>query len=128
MWPFRRKAEASLRGAPGVQRVKTYSAETGYVWQYVYDGYRDVLGGRVYVFSASADRKTFAPVSIAVHHKDYAAWERAQGRTLGSNEVFAIAKLGLFRFLDETPPAGVVGREFRVGEELATAILETLDL
>ena len=128
MWPFRKKTAAPLRGAPEVRRMKTYSAESGYAYQYLYEGYRDVLGGNVYVFSVSADRKTFSPVSIAVMHKAYSGWEHQHDRPLAPNEVYAIAKLGLFGVLDANPPAEVAGKEFAISAERACEILDTLDV
>jgi hypothetical protein len=129
VWPFRRKnPEESLRGAPEVRRLKTYSAESGYVYQYFYEGYLGVLGGNVYVFSVSVDRKNWSPVSVIVLHKSYSAWEKQQGRSLAQNEVYAIAKMGLFGVLDAHPPAEVIGKEFKIGEERALEILEVLGL
>jgi hypothetical protein len=129
VWPFRRKnLEESLRGAPEVRRLKTYSAESGYVYQYFYEGYRGVLGGNAYVFSVSADRKNWSPVSIVVVHNAYSVWEKQQGRSLAQNEVYAIAKMGLFGVLDAHPPAEVIGREFKISEERALEILALLEM
>src|SRR5437867_3892847 len=66
---FRRK-EAPLTGAPAVRRQKTHSAESGYVYQYFYEGQRpasrDGAQGTQYVFNVSADRKSSFPVSVFV--------------------------------------------------------------
>ena len=37
---LRKKKQAPLTGAPPVRRQKTYSAESGYVYQYFYEGQR----------------------------------------------------------------------------------------
>ena len=37
---LRKKKDAPLTGAPAVRRQKTYSAESGYVYQYFYEGQR----------------------------------------------------------------------------------------
>jgi len=54
------KKEAPLTGAPAVRRQKTYSAESGYVYQYYYEGQRpasrDGSSGIEFVFNVSADR------------------------------------------------------------------------
>ena len=64
---FSRKQQP-LTGAPEVRRQKTYSGQSGYVYQYCYDGRRpykrDRENGTEYVFDVSADRKTSDPVSV----------------------------------------------------------------
>jgi hypothetical protein len=42
-----------LSGAPAIRRMKTYSAQSGYVYQYFYEVQRP---GTEFVFSVSADR------------------------------------------------------------------------
>jgi hypothetical protein len=129
VWPFRKKnPEESLRGAPEVRRLKTYSAESGYVYQYFYEGYRHILGGTTYVFSVSADRKTYAPVSVRILHRTYAPWEKENQRSLAPNEVYAIAKLALFGIFDANIPSAVLGLEFAATEDQAREILTSLDL
>ena len=55
-----------LRGAPEVRRLKTYQSETGYVYQYYYDGWRPVTGGREFVFMATADRGEYGAVTVTI--------------------------------------------------------------
>ena len=67
---FFAKKPAPLTGAPAVRRMKSYSAQSGYVYQYFYEGQRPFRSGGEsgieYVFTVSADRKTFHPVSVLV--------------------------------------------------------------
>ena len=66
---FSKKDHAPLSGAPAIRRMKTYSAQSGYVYQYFYEGQRPLRGaegGTEFVFSVSADRKTWHPVSVLV--------------------------------------------------------------
>ena len=72
-----RKKPAPLAGRPAVRRQKTYSAQTGYVYQYFYEGYRPSSGerGTEYVFDVSADRKTSAPTSVLVSDAAVESWQ-----------------------------------------------------
>ena len=104
---FRRRKP--LTGAPLTPRQKTYSAMSGYAYQYYYQGQREVKAGIEFVFEVSADRKTSFPLSIVVRHSAIAHWEQAHERTLESNERYAIAKVALFRAFDETDvPKGLL--------------------
>ena len=53
-----------LTGAPAVRRLKSYSAQSGYVYQYFYEGQRPFRSGGEsgveFVFTLSADRKSIA--------------------------------------------------------------------
>ncbi len=53
------KKTLPLTGAPAVRRMKTYSAQSGYVYQYYFEGYRPlpVESGVEFVFQISSDRK-----------------------------------------------------------------------
>jgi len=98
--------QSPLHGAPVKPRLKTYSAATGYVYQYVYRGHRSVpaAGGGAaseYVFSVSRDRKTYFPVSVLVAEAVVAGWNESHQRVLSATEIYAIAKLTLFEAFDE---------------------------
>ncbi len=104
---FRRKKP--LTGAPLAPRQKTYSAMSGYAYQYYYEGQRESKEGIEFVFDVSADRKTSFPLSIVVRNSALAKWEQAHERALESNERYAVAKLALFRAFDETDtPKGLL--------------------
>lgn len=123
---FRRKKP--LTGTPVVRRQKTYSAMSGYAYQYFYEGQREVKEGIEYVFDVSADRKTSFPLSIVVRNTALAQWERSHERALESNEKYAVAKLALFRALDETEsPKGLL-KPVHVDAQQVEELLETLDL
>ena len=95
---------APLRGAPEVRRLKTYQAETGYVYQYYYDGWRPVQGGREFVFMATATRSEYEAVAILIPDEAVSAWESARGRELISSEQHAVAKIALFGAFDSNEP------------------------
>jgi hypothetical protein len=91
---------------PG-RRVKTYSADTGYVYQYYYEELRsphkrDDIEGSQYIFMATRDRKTLLPVAVFLRRQALEAWAAAHGRPLTGSEQYAAVKMRLFRFFDET--------------------------
>lgn len=103
---LRGKAEAGpapLRGAPAVARLKNYAALSGYAYEYVYDGYRDLPACREFVFRFSGDRKNWYPLSVRLSAAAMADWERGSGQSLRDNEKYAAAKLALFAAFDERP-------------------------
>jgi hypothetical protein len=103
---FRRKP-APLTGAPPVRRLKTYSAQSGFVYQYFYLGHRPTRedgGGTEFCFDVSADRKTSVEVPVVVSAAAVHAWEEAHRRTLVASEHYAVAKMSLFQAFDERPP------------------------
>jgi len=104
--------------------MKTYSAQSGYVYQYFYEGYQ----GETYVFSVSADRKNWHPVTVTVSAAALRAWEAAHARELSSTERYAIAKMALFQGFDERPNPGAMGAEVRVREDEVERLVETLGL
>jgi hypothetical protein len=129
MWRslFGKKA-APLSGAPAVRRQKSYSAQSGYVYQYFYDGMRRLASGTEFVFTFSADRRTSHAVSVVVGDAAIAAWEQEHARTLSGNERYAIAKMALFQAFDERTTPELMKRDVQVRAADVAGILETLGL
>ena len=129
---FFAKKPLPLTGAPAVRRLKSYSAQSGYVYQYFYEGQRPLGSGRAsgteYVFTVSADRKAFHPVSVLVGEGEVRAWEQAHGRTLASTERYAVSKMALFQAFDERATPAEMKQEVRVRGADMAAIIETLGL
>lgn len=91
---------------PPVRRVKSYSGETGIVYQYVFVGQRRRRrgwwkGGAEYLFDVSSDRKTSFPVPVFVSDEAVRSWQKAHGRSLSATEQYAAAKMRLFRAFDQ---------------------------
>ena len=131
IWLFEkllRKKPAPLTGAPAVRRQKTYSAQSGYVYQYYYEGHRAAQEGTEYVFDISADRKTSAPASVFVQDEAVQSWEDRHGRELSAAERYAIAKMALFQAFDERAHPGLMRQDIRVRIADVDAILATLDI
>jgi len=127
---FRRKPSPQpLRGAPPVRREKSYSAQTGYVYQYYYEGCRDAdregRPGQEYVFHVSSDRKSSFSLSVFLPKAVVDGWQQRHGRALNSTEQYAAVKLTLFRSFDERADLGAATAEVEVDaggieEHLAT--------
>ena len=126
------KKPAPLTGAPSIRRQKTYSAQSGYVYQYYYEGNRryrrDGEEGVEFVFDVSADRKTSAGVSVYVTDEAVAAWEQKHGRALVSSERYATAKMALFQAFDERANPGLMKQDVRVRAADMEAILSSLGI
>ncbi len=127
-WSRKRATPAPLTGAPAVRRQKTYSAATGYVYEYFYAGHRDAGGGIEYVFQVTADRKTFFPVSVLVAADAFSAWNQSHGRALTGTEQYAVAKMALFQAFDERLTPDGMRSDIRIGVADAAAILDTLGI
>ena len=125
------KKALPLTGAPAVRRLKSYSAQSGYVYQYFYEGQRPSSAGESgteYVFTVSADRKTYHPVSVLVGEGEVRAWKQAHGRELASTERYAVSKMALFQAFDERATPPLMKQEVRVRGTDMAAIIETLGL
>lgn len=116
-----------LTGAPAIRRQKTYSGQSGYVYQYYYEGHRpykrDRHNGIEYVFDVSADRKTSKAVSVLVSNPALEDWEARHGRTLQASERYAVAKMALFQAFDERPDPTAMNADVLVRAADVEAIL-----
>ena len=106
--------------------MKTYSAQSGYVYQYYFAGQRSTDRGGEYVFQVSADRKTESAVSVFVDEAVVEVWMAENGRDLGGSHRYGIAKMALRNALDERPLQQAFA-EVRPGAAEVAAILEELD-
>lgn len=112
--------------------MKTYSAQSGYVYQYYFlesKVRRRWLGngGAAFLFHVTSDRKNFSVVEILLEEAALKAWEKAHGRALAEQEKYAAAKMGLFRTFDETgEPAKL--QAFRVSAAMMDELLAPLGL
>jgi hypothetical protein len=86
--------------------LKTYSAASGYVYQYFYEGHREAE----YVFQVSADRRTYFSVAVMLSEAALAA----SPRELNSTERYAVAKMALFQAFDERASPDQMRRQIRV--------------
>jgi len=116
------------------RRVKTYTGETGYVYQYYFVGQRTALAAdpeapaTEYVFDASSDRKITFAVSVFLKPEARAAWAQVHGRDLTASEQYAAAKMRLLRGFDQVENMREQGRRLLVDAYNIEALLEPLSL
>jgi hypothetical protein len=122
---------APLSGVPAVRRLKTYSAQSGYVYQYYYQGRRTAsrenFSGIEHVFEVSSDRKTYQPVSVFLTEQALAGWQ-TRHRNLNDTERYAIAKMALFQAFDEREDPSLLRHEIRVRDADVDLLLERLNI
>ena len=109
-------------------RLKTYTSETGWVYQYYFVGKRRALEGASteYIFDVSSDRKVRFSVSVYVQDAAVAAWNSAHGRSLMDAEIYAGAKMQLTRAFDEIDQMFEQGRTLVVDAPALADLLSTL--
>jgi hypothetical protein len=115
-----------------VRRIKSYSAASGYVYQYqfqdVHPAAQDARVGNEYVYYVSADRKTMFPVRIFVHHSALDTWSAQSGRALTGTEEYAIAKMRLFQAFDDVEDFATSRPSLAVDDSNLAQLLARLDL
>jgi len=116
----------STPGPP--RRIKTHSAQTGYVYEYYFVGKRRTLPGEPvgveFIFDVSSDRKTKYAVSVFLTDDAVGEWASAHGRPLTDPEMYAAAKMRLLQGFDELEDMLHAGRRLtldadRIGELLS---------
>jgi len=115
-----------------LRRVKSYSAATGYVFQYYFyeveKSRRGVSPGTEYVYMVSADRKHVFPVKVFVVKDALEKWSARTGQQLTGTEEYAIAKMRLFQAFDEIEGLTATPPELAVDDTNLDNLLSQLDL
>jgi hypothetical protein len=113
-------------------RVKSYSAATGYVYQYYFyeveKSKRGAAAGTEYVYMASVDRKHVFPVRIFVRKDALEEWSARTGREFTGTEEYAVAKMRLFQAFDEVEDLSSKTPDLSVDESNLETLLSQLDL
>jgi hypothetical protein len=127
-----RKKPKPLTGAPPVRRLKVYTAQSGFVYEYYYMGHREFESGgdsgTEFVFNISPDRKNWRPTPVLMSEEAVRTWQSAHERELSSTERYAIAKVALFQAFDERDDPASMQSEIRVRNADIDAIIENLGL
>lgn len=114
------------------RRLKTYSGESGFVYQYYFLESQPrrrlwARTGTAFLFHITSDRKNFFVAEVLLEEAALKAWEKTHGRPLVEQEKYAAAKMALFRAFDEsTGPENLF--QIRVGESDIESLLEPLHL
>jgi hypothetical protein len=115
-----------------VRRVKSYSAATGYVYQYhfyeVEKKRRGLTQGTEYVYMVSVDRQNVFPLKIFVQREALENWSARTGQQLTGTEEYAVAKMRLFQAFDEIEGLTAKQPDLIVDSSNLEALLSQLDL
>jgi len=115
-------------------RYKIYAAETGTAYQYFFASSRRVSrpegqgAGSDYVFVVTPDQRPPFILRIFISERGLKAWREAHGRDLDSNEMYAVAKMRLFRAFDEVESLRGDELNLLVDEANVEELLQPLDL
>ena len=114
------------------RRVKSYSAATGYVYQYYFYEVEKRRRGRSqgteYVYMVSVDRHHVFPVRIFVQLDALGEWSGRTGQKLTGTEEYAVAKMRLFQAFDEIEAMAANAPELVVDSSNLEALLSQLDI
>jgi hypothetical protein len=115
-----------------VRRIKSYSADSGFVYQYQFQdahpAQQGTARGNEYVYYVSADRKKMLPVRIFVRADAVERSVKSTGRALTGTEEYAVAKMRLFQAFDEGAELSATGPALVVDDSNLNTLLERLDL
>jgi hypothetical protein len=115
-----------------LRRVKTYTAQTGLVYEYYFVGQRETLSSPIpateYIFDVISDRRARYSVSVLVQQDALEAWGATHDRKLADPECYAAAKLRLQLGFDEIGDMLAGGRTLAVDAGNIEEILSPLDL
>ncbi|MBI2677485.1 MAG: hypothetical protein HYX28_01745 [Candidatus Koribacter versatilis] len=112
--------------------MKTYTGQTGYVYQYYFVGKRVAMPDDPdapaieYIFDVTADRKTIFAVSVFLKQSALDEWKAAHARALTDPEQYAAAKLRLFQGFDEVDKMQASGRRLAIEGTAIESLLEQL--
>jgi len=114
------------------RRVKSYSAATGFVYQYyfyeVQKARRGFSAGTEFVYMVSVDRQRVFPLKIFVRKDALEKWSARTGRGLSGTEEYAVAKMRLFQAFDEVEGLAASPPDLQVDDSNLDGLLSQLDL
>ncbi len=123
---------APLSGAAATPRLKTYAADSGYVYHYFYQGYRPSPASAdactEFVFQISQDRRDWRPLIVSLPDAALLRWQQEHARELSSTERYALVKMTLFQAFDQCPTPATLRDSVRVEAADVASLLEKLDV
>lgn len=117
-----------------VRRLKTYTAQTGYVHDYYFVGKRPALvddplaPATEFIFDISSNRKTTCAVSVFLPPRALEDYAANHGRSLSEPEQYAAVKLRLMQAFDEITDMLRDGRRLTIDAEALSAFLESVGI
>ncbi len=123
---------SSMPRPEAVRRVKSYSAATGYVYQYYFyeveKSRRGLSPGTEYVYMVSVNRQKVFPVRIFVRQDALEKWSAQSGQQLTGTEEYAVAKMRLFQAFDEIEGLAAKPPDLAVDSSNLETLLSQLDI
>lgn len=116
------------------RRYKVYAAETGRSYQYFFSHSRRVNRpegpgqGSDFVFVVTADQEPPFILRVFISERALETWRQTHGRDLDANEMYAAAKMRLFRAFDEIESLRNDWLNLLVNEDNVMDLLEPLNL
>jgi hypothetical protein len=127
-----RQIIAAMSGPAPVRRIKSYSAASGFVYQYqfheLHESRRGSAAGNEYIYYVSTDRKTMFPLRIFVRRDAVENWAKKNGRGLSGTEEYAIAKMRLFQAFDEVEGLSAAHTDLAVDDSNLETLFSQLNL
>lgn len=117
-----------------VRRLKTYSAQTGLVYEYYFVGKRAALPNdpfapsTEYIFDVSSDRRSTFAVSVFFPPRVLESYAAHHGRSLSEPEQYAAVKLRLLQAFDEITNMLLDGRRLTLEAESLDALLSAIGI
>jgi len=112
--------------------VKTYTALTGYVYEYYFVGQRTALESdpcapsTEFIFDVSSDRKSIFAVSVFLPSRVLEAYAADRRRSLSQPEQYAAAKLRLLQGFDEIANMLKEGRRLVLDADTMASLLQSI--
>ena len=114
------------------RRIKTYSAASGYVYQYQFHelrpARREFSVGNEYVYLVSANRKTMFPLTVFIRRDAVERWGKQVGRAMTGTEEYAVAKMRLFQAFDAVEDLAASRTDLVVDDMNLQTLLGMLDI
>ena len=114
-----------VRGT-GSARPRTYSADSGYVYEYSFAGFRSSGDVYEYVFTVSGGRAPGRTVQVMLP-AEAAEWT-GRDRELSASERYGLAKVCLKNAMDRAAGPAVLEAVIRPGREEIAEVADLLDL
>ena len=113
-------------------RIKSYSAATGFVYQYTFvevlKARRGLTLGTEYIYIVSVDRQENFPLKVFIKQSAEDKWAKRERRKLSGTEEYAVAKMRLFQAFDEEEDLATKRPELIVDDTNIDTLLTQLDI
>ena len=125
---FPKPPPSPVKPAVRAPRLKTYSAQSGFVYQYMLAAEEHAGGARRYRFDLSANRGYHSFLTMELGDDVIQRWQQTRRRELSPTECYAMAKMKFFETLDSSELALAGNATVSISEVDMDSIAATLEL